>query len=75
NALYFEANDGNNGDELWKYDGVNAPSMVADIYPGSSHSEPSYFMVFNNDLFFVAINEGDLGSLFKYSIDSTITYS
>ena len=36
NELYFEATDGNNGNELWKYDGVNAPSMVADIYPGSA---------------------------------------
>ena len=36
NELYFEANDGTNGNELWKYDGVNAPSMVADIRPGSA---------------------------------------
>ena len=33
NALYFAANDGTNGNELWKYDGVNAPSMVANIRP------------------------------------------
>ena len=32
NELYFEADDGTNGNELWKYDGVNAPSMIADIY-------------------------------------------
>ena len=31
NELYFEATDGINGDELWKFDGANAPSMVADI--------------------------------------------
>ena len=40
NALYFEATDGNNGKELWKYDGVNAPSMVADINSGSDNSYP-----------------------------------
>ena len=45
NELYFEANDGTNGNELWKYDGVNAPSMIADIYPGSGSSGPSHFMV------------------------------
>ena len=32
NELYFRAYDGTNGDELWKYDGTNAPSMVADIW-------------------------------------------
>ena len=75
NALYFEASDGTNGNELWKYDGNNAPSMVADINSGSGDSAPGYFFVFDNDLFFVAINEGDLGSLFRYSVESTITYS
>ncbi|MED6338834.1 MAG: hypothetical protein VYC12_07380, partial [Candidatus Thermoplasmatota archaeon] len=76
NALYFEANDGTNGNELWMYDGTSA-SMVADIRPGSStsNSDPSHFMVFKNDLYFTAKTEGDLGSLFKYSIESTITYS
>ena len=60
---------------MWKYDGVNVPSMIADIYSGSGNSGPSHFMVFDSDLFFVAKTEADLGSLFKYSIDSTITYS
>ena len=75
NALYFEATDGNNGHELWKYDGVNTPSMVADIYPGSGSSIPYGFIVFNNDLYFAANNFGDLGSLFRYSVESTITFS
>ena len=35
NELYFRADDGIHGKELWKYDGVNAPSMVADIRSGS----------------------------------------
>ena len=36
----LEPNGGTNGYELWMYDGVNAPSMVADINPGSGSSFP-----------------------------------
>ena len=35
-TLFFPANDGTNGDELWKSDGTAAGTvMVKDIYPGS----------------------------------------
>ncbi len=37
--LYFEANDGTNGKELWKYDGTT-PSIVQDINPGAGNSSP-----------------------------------
>ncbi|HMX11874.1 MAG TPA: hypothetical protein PKE61_13295, partial [Burkholderiaceae bacterium] len=38
-TLYFGANDGSNGDELWKSDGSAAgTSMVKNINPGSSGS-------------------------------------
>ena len=40
NELYFRANDGTNGTELWKYDGVNSPSMVTDIISGIGSSSP-----------------------------------
>ncbi|NTW33566.1 MAG: hypothetical protein HGB12_13245, partial [Bacteroidetes bacterium] len=45
NKLYFQANDGVNGSELWVYDGVNPPSMVADIYIGANSSSPQYLTV------------------------------
>ena len=66
NELYFKANDGTNGYELWKYDGVNAPSMVADINSGSGGSSLSGLTVFNNELYFGA-NDGTNGfELWKY---------
>ena len=35
-------------------DGVNAPSMVADIRPGIYSSFPDDFIVFDNELYFEA---------------------
>lgn len=34
--LYFVAQEPTHGRELWVYDGTTAPSMVADLYPGSN---------------------------------------
>ena len=40
-TLYFDANDGTHGDELWKTDGTAAGTvMVKDIDPGSDGSIP-----------------------------------
>ena len=39
NALFFDANNGVTGSELWKSDGTNAGTvMVKDIFPGSGSS-------------------------------------
>ena len=40
NKLYFVANEGTHGAELWVYDGTNTPTMVADIKQGSDGSYP-----------------------------------
>ena len=41
NTLYFRADDGINGRELWKSDGtVSGTVMVKDIYSGSDGSSP-----------------------------------
>jgi len=54
--LYFAADDGTNGKELWKYNG-NFTSLVANINttPGGD-SDPRNFHVHNDTLFFQANN-------------------
>jgi ELWxxDGT repeat protein len=52
NALYFNANDGVHGPELWKYDGTTV--SLADINPGSEGSYPYGFTIFNKALYFSA---------------------
>ena len=48
-TLYFTANDGVHGVELWKSDGTAAGTMmVKDINPGSSTSFPSFFPQLTN---------------------------
>jgi len=51
--LYFQADDGVDGDELWKFDGTTA-SQVADIRAGSGDSYPSGFTVYDGNLYFRA---------------------
>ncbi|MBN2260306.1 MAG: hypothetical protein JW702_07160 [Clostridiales bacterium] len=55
NKLYFSADDGIHGKELWECDATNAPIMVADINPGSYDSYPQNLIVFNNKVFYSKI--------------------
>jgi ELWxxDGT repeat protein len=54
-TLFFTANDGANGVELWKSNGTNATTvMVKDTYTGASSSYPSNLTNVNGTLAFVA---------------------
>ncbi len=69
--LYFFANDGANGNELWRTDG-NVTELFKDIYPGSISSftgTPSLF-VFKNKMYFGAQGTHDEG-VEVYSTDGT----
>lgn len=79
--LFFSADDGTNGRELWRTDGTASETiMVADIFPNNLNSQfgkdsnPSYFIEFNNELFFTArgydvgLNQITGNELYKYSV-------
>lgn len=58
-SLYFTADDGVNGEELWKTDGTEEGTvLVKDINPAGS-SRPSRLTVFNDTLYFSADEDGD----------------
>lgn len=57
NKMYFRANDGINGNELWMSDGTSDGTlMVKDIQPGSSSSQvyPLVTAILNDKLYFGA---------------------
>ncbi len=60
--LYFLANNGTHGNELWKWDGSTA-TRLTDINPGGGDSEPNNLTVFSG-------NPGGLALYFEAN-DST----
>lgn len=58
-TLYFIADDGVNGRELWQSNGTaDGTFMVKDIYPGSPSSNPENLRFSNNILYFSATSPG-----------------
>lgn len=54
NYLYFTAEDGTNGRELYKMDNTETVSLVNDFYPGATGSDPTNKVVLNGKLYFTA---------------------
>ncbi|MDD1474197.1 hypothetical protein MEO41_23205, partial [Dolichospermum sp. ST_sed4] len=69
-SLYFRADNGINGAELWKTDGTDQGTvLVKDIYTGVSNGSAnssylSYLTVFNSSLYFSA-RDGNGAELWK----------
>ncbi|MDW7995800.1 MAG: hypothetical protein RMI91_14210 [Gemmatales bacterium] len=60
-TLFFVANDGNSGYELWRSDGTSTGTqLVRDINPGAWSSNPRWLTNVNGTLFFVA-TDGSTG--------------
>jgi ELWxxDGT repeat protein len=53
NKVFFAGSNGINGYELWAYDGINLPYMVAELN-SNGHSSPRKFTIFQNKLYFIA---------------------
>ncbi len=65
-TLFFVANDGINGKELWISDGTAANThMVKDIRSGAASSHPYELVVIGNTLFFQANNGSEGVELWK----------
>jgi ELWxxDGT repeat protein len=59
--LFFTADDGSHGDELWETDGTAAGTvLVGDVNPGPQGSDPQNLIDVNGTLFFTA-NDGGHG--------------
>jgi ELWxxDGT repeat protein len=58
-VMYFRADDGSHGPELWRTDGtVQGTSMVGDIWPGPTGSNPAGFVEQGGILLFSAFGPG-----------------
>ncbi len=61
NRIFFSADDGEHGQELWESDGTpGGTRMVWDLNPGGFSSNPSSLAVSGNYLFFSA-DDGETG--------------
>ncbi len=74
NKVFFAANDGTNGTELWASDGTAAgTAMVKDIYSGSMSSNPRYLTRIGDVIYFQAYVSGKGYELWKTDGTSTGT--
>ena len=63
---YFSADDGTDGQELWKSDGTaDGTTMVKDIAPGSASSSPQSLTNVDGTLYFVANDGSGSNQLWK----------
>lgn len=74
-ALFFPADNGTNGVELWKSDGTSAgTNMVADIITGPDSSNPNMdFLLVNGKVVFQATNGDSPTETDLYAVDGSFS--
>ncbi|MBN2546628.1 MAG: hypothetical protein JXB50_12580, partial [Spirochaetes bacterium] len=65
--LYFNADNGTNGRELWHYDSVSDSAGFIDIKTGTEGSNPSYPQEFNGKIYFNADGDSNGRELWSYN--------
>lgn len=74
NYLFFKANDGVHGNELWISDGLESgTNLVMDLNSGVSSSDPNHFVEFNGAVYFSAVVSGVGRELFKVELNNLNT--
>ncbi len=67
NVLYLAVNDTTHGEELWSYQAGGNATLIQDLLPGYTSSGPHSFTVYNNTLYFSAVDTSGNGrELFEY---------
>jgi len=68
NTVFFAANDGVHGEELWSSDGTSGGTrLVVDAFPGPRSSKPSYLVMHGGCLYFSADDGVHGAELWKLS--------
>lgn len=70
--LYFSADDGSSGRELWKYDPLNGTAELVEDFRPSGDSGPNFLEVFDGNLYFSARAEDEIFQ-FLYRHDGSNT--
>lgn len=69
--IYFTAENGSTGEEMFMYDGTNPPSLVFDPTFDQDSSSPDNYTVFNNVLYYTASTVSEGQELWAYTGSGT----